>query len=147
MSGNYTAYHVHTELSLLDSATKFEDYIAKAVELGQTAIAFTEHGNIYQWVAKKIACDKAGLKYLHGCEIYLTEDLLLPPDPKEVQKQVMEELALREKSKELTRAAQESLSQRLYEAMIAANYQEEPDPGSFIDEVEPVELEPDNFAE
>lgn len=147
MSGNYTAYHVHTELSLLDSATKFEDYIAKAVELGQTAIAFTEHGNIYQWVAKKIACDKAGLKYLHGCEIYLTEDLLLPPDPKEVQKQVMEELALREKSKELTRAAQGSLSQRLYEAMIAANYQEEPDPGSFIDEVEPAELEPDNFAE
>ena len=147
MSGNYTAYHVHTELSLLDSATKFEDYIAKAVELGQTAIAFTEHGNIYQWVAKKMACDKAGLKYLHGCEIYLTEDLLLPPDPKGVQKQVMEELALREKSKELTLAAQESLSQRLYEAMIAANYQEEPDPGSFIDEVEPAELEPDNFAE
>ena len=71
MSGNYTAYHVHTELSLLDSATKFEDYIAKAVELGQTAIAFTEHGNIYQWVAKKMACDKAGLKYLHGCEVYL----------------------------------------------------------------------------
>lgn len=147
MSGNYTAYHVHTELSLLDSATKFEDYIAKAVELGQTAIAFTEHGNIYQWVAKKMACDKAGLKYLHGCEIYLTEDLLLPPDPKGVQKQVMEELALREKSKELTLVAQESLSQRLYEAMIAANYQEEPDPGSFIDEVEPAELEPDNFAE
>lgn len=76
MSGNYTAYHVHTELSLLDSATKFEDYIAKAVELGQTAIAFTEHGNIYQWVAKKMACDKAGLKYLHGCEVYLTEKLL-----------------------------------------------------------------------
>lgn len=81
MSGNYTAYHVHTELSLLDSATKFEDYIAKAVELGQTAIAFTEHGNIYQWVAKKMACDKAGLKYLHGCEAYLTEKLLLT-DPR-----------------------------------------------------------------
>lgn len=81
MSGNYIAYHVHTELSLLDSATKFEDYIAKAVELGQTAIAFTEHGNIYQWVAKKMACDKAGLKYLHGCEVYLTEKLLLT-DPR-----------------------------------------------------------------
>lgn len=76
MSKNYTAYHVHTELSLLDSATKFEDYIARAVELGQTAIAFTEHGNIYQWVEKKIACDKAGLKYLHGCEVYLTEKLI-----------------------------------------------------------------------
>ena len=76
MDRNYTAYHVHTELSLLDSATKFGDYIARAVELGQTAIAFTEHGNIFQWVEKKIACDKAGLKYLHGCEVYLTEKLL-----------------------------------------------------------------------
>ena len=56
---NYTVYHLHTELSLLDSATKFEDYIAKAVELGQTAIAFTEHGNIYQWVAKKFEIGRA----------------------------------------------------------------------------------------
>lgn len=76
MGNNYTVYHLHTELSLLDSATKFQDYIEKAVELGQTALAFTEHGNIYQWVEKKIACDKAGLKYLHGCEVYLTEKLL-----------------------------------------------------------------------
>ena len=74
---NYVAYHVHTELSLLDSATKFQDYIDRAVQLGQTAIAFTEHGNIYQWIAKKIACDKAGLKYLHGVECYLTEGLLV----------------------------------------------------------------------
>ena len=58
---NYTVYHLHTELSLLDSATKFSDYIARAVELGQSAIAFTEHGNIYQWIEKKMACDKAGL--------------------------------------------------------------------------------------
>lgn len=73
---NYVVYHLHTELSLLDSATKYSDYIARAVELGQTAIAFTEHGNIFQWVEKKIACEKAGLKYLHGCEIYLTEKLV-----------------------------------------------------------------------
>ena len=42
LSKNYTAYHVHSELSLLDSATKFQDYIDRAVQLGQTAIAFTE---------------------------------------------------------------------------------------------------------
>ena len=89
---NYTVYHLHTELSLQDSVTKFQDYIDRAMELGQTALAFTEHGNIYQWVAKKIACDEAGLKYLHGCEIYLTEALLMPPDPSEVRQQVMEEV-------------------------------------------------------
>ena len=72
---NYVAYHIHSDLSLLDSCTKFEDYIAKAVELKQKAICFTEHGNIMRWVAKKEACDKAGIKYLHGCEVYLTAQL------------------------------------------------------------------------
>lgn len=72
---NYTAYHVHTELSLLDSCTNFKLYVDRAVELGQKAIAFTEHGNIYQWVAKKMYCDKMGIKYLHGVECYLTEKL------------------------------------------------------------------------
>lgn len=102
---NYVVYHLHTELSLLDSATKYSDYIARAVELGQTAIAFTEHGNIYQWVEKKIACDKVGLKYLHGCEVYLTEALLMPPDPSEVRRQVMEEVWQREKEYDELRKA------------------------------------------
>ena len=72
---NYVVYHLHSDLSLLDSCTKFEDYIMMAASLGQKAICFTEHGNIMRWVAKKIACDKAGIKYLHGCEIYLTAQL------------------------------------------------------------------------
>ena len=71
----YVTYHLHSDFSLLDSVTKFEDYIVKAVSLGQRAICFTEHGNIMHWVAKKMACDKAGIKYLHGCEVYLTAQL------------------------------------------------------------------------
>ena len=53
LSKNYTAYHVHSELSLLDSATKFQDYIDRAVQLGQTAIAFTEHGNMMKACAQR----------------------------------------------------------------------------------------------
>lgn len=71
----YVTYHLHSDFSLLDSVTKFEDYIVKAVSLGQKAICITEHGNIMHWVAKKMACDKAGIKYLHGCEVYLTAQL------------------------------------------------------------------------
>lgn len=75
MSKNYIAYHVHTELSLLDSATNYQDYIKAAVKNGQRALAFTEHGNIFQWTAKKRACEAAGIKYIHGVECYLTADL------------------------------------------------------------------------
>ena len=72
---NYVSYHTHSDYSLLDSTTDFKMYIQKAVELGQKAICFTEHGNTRGWVAKKLACDAAGIKYLHGIEMYLTEEL------------------------------------------------------------------------
>jgi DNA polymerase-3 subunit alpha len=72
---NYTVYHLHTEYSLLDSCTNYKDYINNAVQLGQTAIGFTEHGNLYGWANKYFYCKEKGIKYLHGIEVYLTETL------------------------------------------------------------------------
>jgi len=72
MENNYVPYHIHTELSLLDSCTNFKLYVDKAVELKQKAICFSEHGNIYNWIEKKMYCDKKGIKYIHGVEMYLT---------------------------------------------------------------------------
>ena len=69
---NYVPYHVHDELSLLDSVTKFEDYVKLAKENNMKAIACTNHGNIYHWVERVLLCKKEGIKYLHGCEVYLT---------------------------------------------------------------------------
>ena len=87
MDNNYVVYHLHSDLSLLDSVTKFQAYVDRAVELGQKAIAFTEHGNIFQWVAKKLYCDKVGIKYIHGVECYLTEKLVwVDPDTGEEKK-------------------------------------------------------------
>ena len=75
MKKNCFIYHLHTELSLLDSCTNYKLYIDKAKELGMTALCFTEHGNIYNWFEKKTYCEKNNLKYVHGCEVYLTEQL------------------------------------------------------------------------
>ena len=72
---NYVTYHLHSDFSLLDSCTNYKLYVDKAHELGQSAICFTEHGNIYSWVEKKIYAESQGLKYLHGIEVYLTEQL------------------------------------------------------------------------
>jgi DNA polymerase-3 subunit alpha len=49
--------------------------VDKAAELGQTAICFSEHGNVYNWIDKKMYCKSKGIKYMHGIEIYLTESL------------------------------------------------------------------------
>ena len=77
---NYTVYHLHTELSLLDSCTNFKLYVDRAKELGQTAICFTEHGNCYNWIEKKEYCEEQGIKYLHGVEVYLTKELYEYPE-------------------------------------------------------------------
>ena len=73
MTKNYTPYHIHDELSLLDSVTKFKDYVDMAIENNMKAIACTNHGNIYKWIERVLYCKEKGIKYLHGCEIYLTE--------------------------------------------------------------------------
>ena len=75
MKNNYVVYHLHTEDSLLDSCTNYKLYVDKAKELGQTAIAFTEHGNIFNWIEKKMYCDENNIKYIHGIECYLTSRL------------------------------------------------------------------------
>lgn len=66
---------MHSDYSLLDSCTKFEDYVDLAVRDGLKAIASTEHGKPMGWVSKKLYCDEKGIKFIHGVEIYLTENL------------------------------------------------------------------------
>ena len=72
-------YHVHSDLSnattVIDSITKYEEYIKKAKEYGCRALGFSEHGNILEWWHKKCAIEKAGMKYIHGVEIYITESI------------------------------------------------------------------------
>ena len=75
MSSNYTVYHLHSDFSLIDSCTKFEDYVDLALEQGMTAIASTEHGRPLGWVSKKLYCDEKGIKFMHGVELYMTESL------------------------------------------------------------------------
>lgn len=72
---NYVPLHVHTELSLLDSCTNFKDYVKFCMDNQIKAICFTEHGNIFQHFAKRQYCKENGIKYLHGCEVYLTSQL------------------------------------------------------------------------
>lgn len=68
-------YHCHTEYSLLDSCTKYQDYVDLAVKNGQKALSISEHGKPLNWTEKWNACRKAGIRYIHSVEIYLTESL------------------------------------------------------------------------
>lgn len=79
MNRNYVVFHLHDDTSnangYADSTTKYDEYITLAKKNGMKAIAFSNHGGIYDWVKKKQSCDKAGIKYIHGCELYLCDKL------------------------------------------------------------------------
>lgn len=77
---NYTVLHLHSDLSNgvtnIDSVTKYDEYIDYAHSLGMTAMAFSEHGSVFQWLKKKNHIEELGMKYIHAEEFYLTEKLL-----------------------------------------------------------------------
>ena len=59
----------------MDSCTKYQDYVELSVQNGAKALSISEHGKPLNWTEKWDACKKAGLRYIHSVEIYLTESL------------------------------------------------------------------------
>lgn len=75
---NYVVFHAHSDLGngvMMDSATKYKKYIDLAIKNNMKAIALSEHGNVYNWIMKKIDCDNDKIKYIHGQEFYITTTL------------------------------------------------------------------------
>lgn len=67
---DFVHLHVHSEYSLLDGACRIEQLAAYAAELGQKALAITDHGVMYGVVDFYKACKAAGIKPIIGCEVY-----------------------------------------------------------------------------
>ncbi len=63
--------HVHTEYSLLDGACRIRDLAKRVKELGQTAIAVTDHGVMYGAIDFYRACKAEGIHPVIGCEVYV----------------------------------------------------------------------------
>ncbi|MGM9655377.1 MAG: DNA polymerase III subunit alpha [Butyricicoccaceae bacterium] len=63
--------HLHTEYSLLDGACRLGPLMERVKELGQTAVAITDHGVMYGCVDFYKAAKKAGIKPIIGCELYV----------------------------------------------------------------------------
>ena len=63
--------HVHTEYSLLDGACRIRDLPALVKEMGQNAVAITDHGVMYGVIDFYRACKKEGIHPIIGCEVYV----------------------------------------------------------------------------
>ena len=63
--------HVHTEYSLLDGACRIGHLMERVRELGQDAVAITDHGVMYGVIDFYKAAKAAGVKPIIGCEVYV----------------------------------------------------------------------------
>jgi DNA polymerase-3 subunit alpha len=67
----FTHLHLHTDYSLLDGACDVEKLVNRVADIGQSAVAITDHGNIYGAVHFFEAAKKRGVKPILGCELYV----------------------------------------------------------------------------
>ena len=68
---SFVHLHVHTEFSLLDGACRIASMMERVKELGQNAIAITDHGVMYGCIDFYKAAKAAGIKPIIGCEVYV----------------------------------------------------------------------------
>ncbi|MFA6932017.1 MAG: DNA polymerase III subunit alpha [Bacteroidales bacterium] len=80
--GNFTHLHVHTQYSILDGAASIKGLMKKAKEFGMTALAITDHGNMFGVLDFFETAQKEGIKPLLGCEIYVARGSRFTKDGK-----------------------------------------------------------------
>ena len=68
---SFVHLHLHTEYSLLDGACRIDGLMDRVKELGQTAVAITDHGVMYGCIDFYKAAKAAGVKPIIGCEVYV----------------------------------------------------------------------------
>ncbi len=73
---SFVHLHVHTEYSLLDGACRISSMMDRVKELGQNAIAITDHGVMYGCIDFYKAAKAAGIKPIIGCEVYVARRLM-----------------------------------------------------------------------
>lgn len=68
---SFVHLHLHTEYSLLDGACRIKRLMPRIKELGQNAVAITDHGAMYGVIDFYKEAQKYGIKPIIGCEVYV----------------------------------------------------------------------------
>ena len=63
--------HLHTQFSLLDGACRIPELLNLASQYKMDSLAITDHGNIFGAVDFYLEAQKAGIKPIIGCEVYV----------------------------------------------------------------------------
>jgi DNA polymerase-3 subunit alpha len=70
---DFTHLHLHTQYSFLDGAIHMPELSPRVKELGMSACAVTEHGNLFGAIDFYKRAKEVGIKPILGCEAYVAE--------------------------------------------------------------------------
>src|SRR5436189_300064 len=68
---SFVHLHLHTEYSLLDGSIRMKELMKKAAEFKMPAVAMTDHGNLFGAIEFYQEPQRAGVKPIIGCEVYV----------------------------------------------------------------------------
>src|SRR5580704_9473157 len=69
MAAQFNHLHVHSQYSLLDGAVKVKDLVKRVAAAGMTAVAVTDHGNMFGAITLYKAAKDAHVQAILGCEL------------------------------------------------------------------------------
>ena len=71
---DFVHLHVHTQYSILDGAAAVKPLLKRAKALGMSALAITDHGNMYGVKNFHDTAAELGIKPILGCEVYVVKN-------------------------------------------------------------------------
>ena len=73
-NATFTHLHLHSEYSLLDGHNRIKPLVERIAELGMTAVALTDHGNLFGAAEFYTVAKRAGIKPILGIEAYVAPE-------------------------------------------------------------------------
>ena len=71
----YSSLHVHSHFSIMDGYQTMKELVGRVKELGQSAVALTDHGTMRGIVEFYRECKSQEVKPILGCEFYFCPDV------------------------------------------------------------------------
>ena len=75
MPADFVHLHVHSEYSLVDSTIRIDQLVAACAAAGMPAVALTDQVNLFALVKFYSAAEKAGIKPIAGCDVWIDDPL------------------------------------------------------------------------
>ena len=69
---NFTHLHVHSQYSVMDGLNSTAELLQAAKDLGQNALAITDHGTLSSHRDMQISAKELGMKPILGIEAYIS---------------------------------------------------------------------------